>query len=51
MVIAGIKNRYSQGASKNNPSIVAYPLSGILYTPGKIHKNKPVTTKKTIITR
>jgi len=50
MVIAGIKKRKTKGASVHNPSILAYPFSKILKSRGKTQINKPLISKKTIIT-
>jgi hypothetical protein len=46
MVIAGIKNKYTHGAIKNNGSIFAKPLSKILEPPlseGMIHIKTPTS--------
>jgi hypothetical protein len=50
MVIAGMRNRNTKGASKNNPSRFAYPKSRRLNSSGRTQRNKPITSKKTIIT-
>jgi hypothetical protein len=48
IVIAGIKKRRTKGANINNPSILAYPLSRMLNSNGKTHKNNPLINKKTV---
>jgi hypothetical protein len=50
MVIAGTKNRNTKGASRNNPSRLAYPKSIMFDSSGNTHRNKPFTSKKTMIT-
>jgi hypothetical protein len=51
IVTADTRKRNIQGEIAKKGSKVAYPLSGILNEPGKIHKNKLFTNMKTIITR
>ena len=51
IVIAGIKNIYTQGVIMNNGSMFAYPASGTLNSvPGKTHTNKLMVARKTMIT-
>ena len=51
MVIAGIKNKNTQGAKKKNEVKSAKPAFKILKSPLKTHKNKPFINKKTPITK
>ncbi len=50
IVIAGIRNINTHGATTNKPSILEYPFSSTFESPGKIHINKPTVNKKTVIT-
>jgi hypothetical protein len=51
IVTAGMRNKKSQGAIRNNASNVAYPFSRMLKSePGKIHMINPVAIRKTSIT-
>jgi hypothetical protein len=50
MVVAGTRNRKTQGAIINKVSIVEYPESRILNSPGLIHINHPVSARNTTIT-
>tara|TARA_R110002049_G_scaffold270056_1_gene447047 strand:+ start:2252 stop:2521 length:270 start_codon:yes stop_codon:yes gene_type:complete len=50
MVMAGIRNIKTHGATANSVSILAYPLSKTLLFPGKIHINKPIVVRNTTIT-
>jgi hypothetical protein len=51
MVIAGIKNRNTQGANKKKLSRFAKPASKILNVPLNTHKNRPFRVRKSPITR
>ena len=51
MVIAGIKNKNTQGAKKKNEVKSAKPAFKILKSPLKTHRNKPFNNKKTPITK
>ena len=50
MVMAGIRNKNSHGASENRPSKLAYPPHKTLFSPGISHKNEAVSIKYTAIT-
>jgi hypothetical protein len=50
MVIAGAKNIKTHGATINNVSILAYPASKTLKSPGKTHIKSPMVVIKTTIT-
>ena len=50
MVTAGIRNSNIQGEMVKNGVMSAKPESKILYSPLKIHRNKPFRIKKRVIT-
>jgi hypothetical protein len=50
MVMAGTKKRKIHGAIVKKLSSEAYPESSMFKSPGKIHINKLLVTRKTIIT-
>jgi hypothetical protein len=50
IVIAGINSKKTTGAKLNKPLISANPLSNILSGNGNIHRNNPVSDRKTPIT-
>src|SRR5690554_1225941 len=49
IVIAGIRNKNTQGANIKSPSIPAKPKSKTLNPIGKTHRKSPITARKTII--
>src|SRR5699024_3418852 len=51
MLTAGIKNIRIHGDSSKNGDKSANPESKILYSPGIIHRNKPLATRNKPITR
>ncbi len=51
MVMAGTKNKKNQGAIKKKLFKSAKPAFRILKSPLNTHKNSPLTTKKTAITK
>ncbi|MGK0377078.1 MAG: hypothetical protein ACJA1Z_000886 [Patiriisocius sp.] len=51
MVTAGIKKSSTQGAKSKNGAKSAKPLSRILKSPSKIHKNKPLIIRNIPMTK
>jgi hypothetical protein len=49
MVIAGIRNRKTQGEMTNNASMLANPLSRTFESVGRTHMKMPILVKKTVI--